>query len=104
MVVEGTQHVDLQVVKGYAEDLQALLEAADSTQSKALLRSFVKRITIDGDKVKIQFHIPLPPEGKTTAVLPIITPSGAEGIRTPYLLVANETFSQLNYGPMRLRL
>ena len=26
--------------------------------------------------------------------------SGAEGIRTPYLLNANQAFSQLNYGPV----
>ena len=25
---------------------------------------------------------------------------GAEGIRTPYLLNANQAFSQLNYGPV----
>jgi hypothetical protein len=26
--------------------------------------------------------------------------SGAGGIRTPYLLTASQTFSQVNYGPM----
>ena len=27
--------------------------------------------------------------------------SGAGGIRTPYLLTASQTFSQLNYGPIK---
>jgi hypothetical protein len=29
----------------------------------------------------------------------MVTPGGAEGIRTPYLLNANQAFSQVNYGP-----
>jgi hypothetical protein len=35
----------------------------------------------------------------TVEVLPTATPSGAGGIRTPYLLRAKQMFSQLNYGP-----
>jgi site-specific DNA recombinase len=102
MVVAGVQHVDVEIVKSYAQDLRSLLEEADFTQSKTFLRSFVKRIIIDGDKVKIQYRIPMPPDGKKiqwVGVLPITTPSGAGGIRTPYLLRAKQTFSQVNYGP-----
>ena len=81
MVVAGVQHLDVEMVKSYAQDLRSLLEEADFTVSKTFLRSFVKRITIDGDKAKIQYRLPMPPEGKKTqwvGVLPIDTPSGDE--------------------------
>ncbi len=103
MVVEGVQHVDAEKVKSYAQDLRGLLEEADFTQSKTFLRSFVKRIVIDSDKAKIQYHLPMTPDGKkiqSVGVLPIETPSGAGGIRTPYLRDANATFSRVNYGPV----
>ena len=38
-------------------------------------------------------------EAKGNTVLPMVTPGGAGGIRTPYLLTASQTFSQVNYGP-----
>lgn len=82
MVVEGVQHVDVEAVKSYAQDLQILLEEADFIQSKSFLRSFVKRITIDKEKARIEFQLPMSPDGRTTSVLPINTPGGAEGIRT----------------------
>jgi hypothetical protein len=46
--------------------------------------------------------MPLPPEGtleERATVLYSVRSSGAGGIRTPYLLNANQTFSQVNYGP-----
>jgi hypothetical protein len=43
-----------------------------------------------------------PDESKkqSIGVLPIDTPGGAEGIRTPDLLRAKEALSQLSYSPM----
>jgi site-specific DNA recombinase len=101
MVLEGVHHVDAEVVKSYAQDLQCLLQEADFTQSKAFLRSFVKRIIIDGNKARIHYRLPMPPDGKKTlvGVLPINTPSGLGGIRTLYLITASDAFSQVNYGP-----
>jgi site-specific DNA recombinase len=107
MVVEGVQHVEAETVKAYAQDLRSLLEEGDFTQSKTFLRSFVKKVIISGDKAKIQYRLPMPPNGKRTQsveVLPVDTLGGAEGIRTPYLLVANEAFSRVNYGPVGNRL
>ena len=43
MVVERVQHVEVEEVKSYAQDLRSLLEEGDFTQSKTFLRSFVKR-------------------------------------------------------------
>ena len=105
MIVAGVQHLDVEEVRSYAQDLRALLEEADFNQRKTFLQSFVKRITIQGSKAKVQYRLPIPPDGKRTqwiGVLPIITPSGAGGIRTPYLLTASQTFSQVNYGPVTL--
>ena len=102
MVLEGVQHINAEAVKAYAQDLRSLLEDGDFIQSKAFLRSFVKKIIIDGDKAKIQYHLPMPPDGKRTQeeeVLPINTLGGAEGIRTPYLFNAIESLSQLSYSP-----
>ncbi len=61
-----------------------------------------RRMNSKGDKGRIQYYLPMPPEGKKTqsvAVLPIETLGGAGGIRTPYLLTASQTFSRVNYGP-----
>ncbi len=102
MVVEGVQHVEVEAVKTYAQDLRNLLEEGDFTQSKTFLRSFVKKVTINGDKAKILYRLPMPPDGKRTqsvGVLPIDTPGGAEGIRTPDLFNAIEALSRLSYSP-----
>jgi site-specific DNA recombinase len=102
IVVEGAHHIRAEVVNAYAQDLRSLLDEGDFTQSKTFLRSFVKKITINGDKAKIQYRLPMPPDGKrmqSVGVLPIDTPGGAGGIRTPYLLRAKQAFSQVNYGP-----
>ena len=82
LVLEGVQHVDVETVKSYAQDLRSLLEESDFTQSKAFLRSFVKRIVIDGSQAKIQYRLPMPPDGKKTqsiGVLPIDIFGGAGG-------------------------
>jgi hypothetical protein len=75
---------------------------ANIAESKAFLRSFVKQIEIDKSQVVIHYNLPMPnsDETQTVGVLPMVTPGGAEGIRTPYLLNANQAFSQLNYGPI----
>lgn len=41
----------------------------------------MKKIVVDGEKVKLNYNLPVPPDGKkmeTVGVLPIDTPSGAE--------------------------
>ena len=102
MAAEGTERVDLEIVKAYARDLASLLGEASFTESKAFLRSFIRRIAVDGEKATIHYNLPMPPEGKRkqlVGVLPIDTPGGAGGIRTPYLLNAIQSLSQLSYSP-----
>lgn len=95
--------MEAETVKSHAQDLLCLLEEGDFTQSKSFLRSFVKKVIINGDKAKIMYRIPVTPDGKrsqSVGVLPIEPFGGAGGIRTPYLLTASQTFSQVNYGPI----
>jgi site-specific DNA recombinase len=102
MLVQGPGHVDGEMIKAHARDLKAILDETGFATSKAFLKTFIKRIEINGDKAVIRYALPVPPQGKTTdqiSVLPITTPSGAGGVRTPYLLRAKQAFSQLNYGP-----
>ncbi len=79
------------------------LEESDITERKPFLRSFIKRIEIDEDKATLHYQLPLPNnENRKVAaeVLPIDTPSGDRGIRTPDLRDANAALSQLSYIPM----
>ena len=75
-------------------------------ESKAFLRSFIKRIEVNGNQVRIDYK---PPSSaryssrEVTEVLPIVNPGGAEGTRTPDLLRAKEALSQLSYSPVRYR-
>ena len=103
MLVQGPNHVDGEMIKAHARDLKAILEEADTITSKAFLKTFIKRIEIKGDEGVIRYTRPVPPHGKTTdrvSVLPIETPSGDRGIRTPDLRDANAALSQLSYIPM----
>ena len=90
---EGIEPVDSDAVRAYAQDLKTLLEEADIVQRKSFIKTFVKRIEVDGGKVVVRYKLPLPDEGRglsETSVLPIETFGGAEGIRTPDPLNANQ--------------
>ncbi len=100
MVARGEEQIDINLVKERAKDLRVMLEEGEFPERKAFLRSFIEKIQVDKDQVKVIHKLP-PPNGKDrVAVLPIDTLGGAEGIRTPYLLTASQTFSQVNYGPV----
>jgi len=88
MVARGEERIDVEKVKKYGRDLRDMIEEANLAERKAFLRSFIKRIEIDGDKVKVIHKLPLPSGKDRIAVLPIDTFGGAEGIRTPDLLLA----------------
>ena len=82
MVVQGVHKVDASIVKGYARDLHTLLEEAEISERKAFLKSFIKRITMDVDKVTVNYKLPLPnksKDGLTLSALPIDTSGGDRG-------------------------
>ena len=94
--------VDRNVVLSYLRDLKSLLTAGTPGERKTFINGFVKRLTVRGETVEIEYRLPLPPAetGLTEgSVLPITLDGGAEGIRTLYLFVANEALSQLSYSP-----
>jgi site-specific DNA recombinase len=85
-VLQESELLDLGKVKSYVEDLKSVLEEADTIQSKAFLRSFIKRIEVNGNQVTVGYKIPLPVRRgskEATEVLPIVTPGGEGGTRTP---------------------
>ena len=103
MVVRSVKLVDLEMVKTYAQDLKVLLQEADFIERKSFLRSFIKRIEVNEQQVVVHYNLPLPQGRKMkdeVEVLPFVTLGGAGGIRTPYLLNAIQTLSQLSYSPM----
>ena len=86
IVVEGVHRVDASIVKTYASDLHILLEESEISERKAFLKSFIKKITVDGEKVTVNYKLPLPGGSKddsALAVLPIDTFGGEGGTRTP---------------------
>ena len=102
MAAQGATHVDAEIVKSYAEDLKSLLKEADITESKAFLRSFIKRIEVNKSEAVIHYNLPVPPhrtDMQSAAVLPIDNHGGAGGVRTPYLLNAIQALSQMSYSP-----
>ena len=103
ITLQGYQQLDVDAVRSYVTDLRNLLDESEVAQRKVFLRSFVKKIVVGKEKVKLYYTLPVPPDGRRTdtiGVLPIDTLSGAGGIRTPYLLTASQTLSQLSYSPM----
>jgi len=79
MLAQGVEEADIDIVKSYTRDLKSLLEESDTTERKAFLRSFIKRIEIDKDKAAVHYHLPLPNnENRKEAaeVLSIVTPGG----------------------------
>jgi site-specific DNA recombinase len=103
MVVQKVNEVDLGTIKTYAQELREVLGSASFIEQKAFLKSFIKRIIVDKDKVTIRYKLPGAGSGsikEDESVLPIVSLGGAEGIRTPYLLTASQSFSQVNYGPI----
>ena len=79
-ILQHSRVLDMSSIREYVDDLKSLLEEADSADCKAMLRSFIKRITIDGSKVTVEYRLPIPPdnERKRELVLPTVKLGGAE--------------------------
>ena len=95
--------IDAEQVKSYASDLRSLLTETDIARSKGFLRTFIKKITVYEDRVTICYKLPVPCQWNETedVVLPTGPLGGPEGIRTPYLLNAIQSLSQLSYRPVQ---
>ena len=100
-ILQHSHVLDVNTIRNYVDDLKVLLEEADNAKCKTILRSFVRRIVVDTDRVTVEYKLPVPPENerKQILVLPTVTLGGAGGTRTLDLLTASQTFAQLNYSP-----
>ena len=90
---------DLEMVTECVDDLRSLLEENTLAERKSFIRSFVKEVKVTGDEVLLTYTMPLPPEGISQEKVPVlhsVHPSGAGGIRTPYLLTASLAGVMLN--------
>jgi site-specific DNA recombinase len=56
----ASPQVDYRQVKAAVQDLRNLLSEGAITEQKGFLRSFIRRIEVDGESVKIKYTIPLP--------------------------------------------
>jgi hypothetical protein len=63
------------VVKEYVRSLRDLLEESTIVSKKVFLRSFIERIEVDENNVKVIYTMPVPPEApptETVGVLPFV--------------------------------
>ncbi len=99
-----------EVVAEFVADMADFLRTSDITESKAFLRTFVKQIAVEPGRAVINYTIPMPedsPIGRKDAaevalaegVRSSVRDGGAGGTRTPGLLTASQTLSQLSYSP-----
>jgi site-specific DNA recombinase len=95
---------DMTTITNYVNELRDLLNGSSIAERKSFIKSFVKEIVVTGGQVKIEYTIPIGDKGfsqESLAVPHIVRFGGADGIRTHYLLNANQALSQLSYSPVR---
>ena len=103
---------DVETITAFAQDRRVFLQESDRTESKAFIRSFVQEIAVAPGAATIRYAIPLPEErqirGPDTAAEALQTPvlstvpsGGPGGIRTPDLLNAIQSRSQLRHRPVQ---
>jgi site-specific DNA recombinase len=80
-------------VMEYVRELEQVLNQASFLQQKAFLRSFVKRVEVNPDRIVLDYSIPMPLEKNRTStneVLYINRDGSAYRIRTGDLLLERE--------------
>ncbi len=94
---------DMASLSGSLNDLQVLLSEGTLTERRSFIRSFVKDVTVKDSKGVINYTM-LPTSDNLAIekdmVLSTVRDGGAEGIRTPDLLLAKEALSRLSYSPI----
>lgn len=82
-IAQGVTHVDAVKIKAFAEELKTLLDEADFAESKAFLRSFIKRIEVGKETATIYYNLPIPVSGgkEEVSVLPMVTFGGVFAFR-----------------------
>ena len=99
-----------EIIAAFAADMGEFLATSELTEAKAFVRSFVKTIVVSPGRATINYTIPMPedsPIGNADRaeidlglkVRNTVPSGGAGGTRTPGLLTASQTLSQLSYSP-----
>ena len=102
---------DVESITAYARDRQVLLQASERAETRAFIKSFVQEIAVAPGAATIRYALPLPedgrlPDGDTATeamedpVLSTVPSGGPGGIRTPDLLNAIQSRSQLRHRPV----
>ena len=102
---------DVATITAYTRDRQVFLQASDRAETRAFIKSFVQEIAVAPGAAIIRYAIPLPedrqlPDGDPAAealrdpVLSTVPSGGPGGIRTPDLLNAIQSRSQLRHRPV----
>ena len=73
------KHVDAETIEDCGRDLECLLQEADVVESNAFLRSFIRRIEIDGENTKVHYILPMPPDGKMRESLGALPKAASDG-------------------------
>ena len=105
---------EVETITAYAQEMSEFLDTSELTESKAFIRSFVKEVAVAPGAATIHYTIPMPDDSRLRGrdmeevalgdpVLSTVNSGGAGGIRTPYLLTASQTLSQLSYSPTQGR-
>ena len=102
---------DVEVIMAYARDRQVFLQASERAESRAFIKSFVQEIAVAPGAATIRYALPLPEDGRLPGgdvaaealrgtVLSTVPSGGPGGIRTPDLLNAIQSRSQLRHRPV----
>ena len=103
-VIKQHQHLvkaDFEIALELCTQMNDLWEKGGFDGRRLLCETLFKEIHVEGGRIdRVVFNAPFSfiashREGSLT-----VPNGGAEGIRTPYLLNANQAFSQVNYGPL----
>ena len=94
--------LDIEVIKNQVEDLREVLEEGSAAERKAFIKSFVVEIEVTGGDAVMKYNLQQIAAGDPKTypeVLSIVHDGGAEGTRTPYLLLAKQALSLMSYSP-----
>jgi hypothetical protein len=66
LATHNIRQLDAGMVKAFAGTLMDGLEEAELPEMKAMIRSLVSRIELDGTRVTLDYRLPVPPDGNVT--------------------------------------
>ena len=91
---------DFEVALQMATELDYLFDKANEDERRLLCETVIKKLNIEkGTIVNMELNAPFALIASRANGSGAVKNGGAEGIRTPYLLTASQTLSQLSYSP-----